>query len=139
MERSLSAFEELRREMDRVFEGYERDAGRRQSAVWPRLWLNDRGEALQLTAELPGFTEKDVELSVERQSLTLRGTRKVDIPKGYAVHRQEREGLTFARTFALPCRVDATKCIATLKDGVLDVMLPKVPEEQPRQITVKAT
>jgi HSP20 family protein len=139
LERSLSAFGELRRDMDRVFEGWERDAGQRQLAQWPRLSLNDRGEALELRAELPGFTEKDIELTVDRQSLTLRGKRNVTAPAGYAVQRQEREALTFTRSFALPCRVDAQRSEALLANGVLVVQLPKVPEEQPRQIAVKTS
>ena len=137
----LLELERLRREMDRVFEGYERDYSPRRVVApapeWPRVQLHDTGEALRVTADLPGFAYKDVDLTVERQTLSLRGERKVSAPEGYVVYRQERESMRFARSFALPCRVDASKAMATLKDGVLEVMLPKLPEEQPRQIAVK--
>ena len=85
------------------------------------------------------MTEKDIQLSIHQDVLTLSGERKQEVPQGYFVHRQERAPLKFARSFTLPCKVDPEKSTATLKDGVLTITLPKAPEAQPRQISVKVS
>jgi len=54
---------------------------------------------LTLRAELPGFTDKDINITIEQGSLTIRGERKEDLPEGYSVHRQERGAMKFARSF----------------------------------------
>jgi len=138
---SFAELEALRREMNRLFgDGatFER-AGRASPTSFPRIGLFDAKESLVLRAEIPGVTESDLEITVDSGTLTVRGTRRVEVPKGYAVHRQERPETTFARSFSLPCKVDADKTRAELKNGVLTLSLPKAPEVKPRQITVKAT
>jgi HSP20 family protein len=59
-------------------------------------------------------------------------------PEGYSVHRQERTASRFSRSFTLPCAVNGDAISASLEHGVLTVTLPKAPESQPRQITVKS-
>jgi HSP20 family protein len=135
--------------MDRLFLDFERGWGvghdpRAQgswttSAAWPRIALYDSGSELRLRAEVPGLSEKDLDISVEQSSLTIRGERATEAPEGYSVHRQERGNRSFARSFTLPCRVDAERATANLKNGVLEMTLPKVAEEQPRQIHVKVS
>jgi len=151
IDRTFAVMDQLRRRMDRVFDEVEPARGRdalRPSLVdeaerlwargrWPRLSLADTGESLLLKAEVPGLTEKDIQLSIQKDVLTVSGERKPDAPEGYFVHRQERAPLKFARSFTLPCKVDPEKTAATLKDGVLTITLPKAPEAQPRQISVK--
>jgi len=151
IDRTLAVMDQLRRRMDRVFDEYEparhRDAlraslaedGERLSARgrWPRLSLADAGGSLVIKAEVPGLAEKDVQLSIHQDMLTMSGERKQDAPEGYFVHRQERAPMKFAQSFTLPCKVDPDKSTATLKDGVLTVTLTKAPEAQPRQISVK--
>jgi len=136
--RSFAELEALRREMNRVF-GAEDPGGtaRHTAGGFPRIGLFDTKEELVLRAELPGVAESDLEITAESGMLTLRGKRKIEVPKGYGVHRQERSDTTFARSFSLPCKVSADKAIATLKDGVLTLRLPKAPEVKPLQITVK--
>lgn len=137
--RSLAEFESLRREMNRVMGESQPEQPRVQNpTAFPRIGLFDTKEQLVLRAELPGVTEEDLEITVEEATLGIRGTRKVSIPENYSIHRQERAETTFARSFALPCKVDADKAQATLKHGVLTLTLPKAPEVQPRQISVKA-
>jgi HSP20 family protein len=63
----------------------------------------------------------------------------VDAPEGYAVHRQERAAINFARSVSLPCQVDTDKVAAHVKDGLLTVTMEKSKEAQPRQITIKAS
>lgn len=133
------AFDTLRRRMDQVFREYDAGTnGRARPVGYPRVDLHDTKEAFVLTAEVPGLTDKDVQISVTGDSLTIAGERKAAAPEGYAVHRQERGLLRFARSFAMPARVDVDKVTATVKNGVLTVTLPKHPESQPKSITVKA-
>jgi HSP20 family protein len=137
-ERTLADFDLLRREMNRLFEGYPSTGRPRSSssASWPRIALFDKGAHLLVRAEVPGMSEKDVQVTVDQGVLTLRGDRTVQPPEGYSAHRQERSNYRFARSFSLPCKVDLEKTKAELKNGVLTLTLPKAPEEQPRQIAV---
>lgn len=152
VDRTFAALDELRQRMERVFDDEESRAGRgprgffeafdfgvpRTVATWPRISVYDTGSALVLHAEVPGLKESDIKIEIAQDVLSLSGERKSDAPEGYAVHRRERAPVKFARSLALPCKVDVEKATATVTDGVLTLMLPKTPEAQPRQITVKA-
>lgn len=108
------------------------------ASVWPRVNMIDTGGSLVLTAEVPGLTEKDIQVSINQDVVSLSGDRKLEVPAGYTAYRQERSSLKFARNFALPVKVDAEKCTATVQDGLLTVVLSKAPEATPRQIAIKA-
>lgn len=150
-DRTFAAMDQLRRRMDRLFDEYERPRGQgllrspffdEPERTWsrdrlPRITVADSPSALTLRVELPGFAEKDVQISIHQDVLTLSGERKLDAPEGYVVHRQERAGFRFARSFAMPCKIDPEKSSAVLKNGLLTVSLAKAPEAQPRQIAVK--
>jgi HSP20 family protein len=137
-ERTFAAMDELRRKMEQALgEGDGEGVSYDGAAAWPRVSLWDAGENLVLKADLPGVSEKDIQLQLTEDVLTLSGTRKVEQPQGYSVHRQERLPMRFSRSFTLPSRVQGNDIGATLKDGVLTVTLPKTPESQPRQITIK--
>lgn len=132
------AFEAVRRRMDQVFREYDESAAPRARITYPRASLRDTKEGFVLTAEVPGLADSDIQISATMDSLTVSGERKADAPQGYAVHRQERGSLRFARSFALPAKIDVDKVVASVKHGVLTVTMPKHPESQPRAITVKA-
>jgi HSP20 family protein len=154
VDRTFVMMDELRRRMGRLFDEvdgrYARDAFRgafdphegpfpaRTMATWPRVSVYDTGAAIVVQAEVPGLKEKDLKLSINQDVLSLGGERRADTPEGYAVHRQERAPVRFARSLTMPCKVDAERTTAELKDGILTVTLPKTPEAQPRQIAVKA-
>jgi HSP20 family protein len=133
----LGAFDQLRNEMDRLLFDFERGAP--QARTFPSARLEDKGAAFVVSAELPGLSEKEVEISATGATLTLKGERKVAAPEGYGVHRNERSSYRFARTFELPSKVDADKVEASLQNGVLTVTLPKAAEARPKQIAVKAS
>jgi len=143
-DRTVAAMDHLRRRMDRIWEEFEpgrarvRDPERLWSGRFPRLTLNDAGQSLVLEADLPGLGEKDVQLTIHQDVLTLSGERKQDVPQGWFVHRQERAPLKFSQSFTLPVKVDPEKSSATMKNGVLTITLAKAAEAQPRAITVKA-
>jgi HSP20 family protein len=96
-------------------------------------------ENIVLTAEIPGLSEKDIQVSIEQDVLSITGERRLQVPKGYSAHRQERGDFKFARSIAMPCKVEAEKASATVRNGVLTVALPKVPEAQPKRIEVRAS
>jgi HSP20 family protein len=142
LEGALAGLDTLRRDMDRWFTDYDRQFGepdqrRAVAARWPRMTLSDTGSALTLRAELPGFKDEDISVTVHDTTLSISGERKVEVPEGYDVHRRERGELKFSRSATLPTKVDAEKAQASLKQGVLELTLPKAPEAQPKQIAVK--
>ena len=136
IDRTFSMMDELRSRMNQLF---NEPGEYRAAAVFPRLNLFDTGSALLLKADVPGLSEKDVELTINQDVLTLSGERRADAPEGYSVHRQERTPIRFSRSFTLPCRINPENASASIKDGVLTVTLAKAAEAQPRQISVKAS
>ena len=132
--RTLDAIaQELNRAWDGM-DGYgQGTAGRSQMAQ-----LNDNGGKLELRVELPGVSKDNVELSVTGDNVFVRASRKIETPKGYTAHRQERVSYKFEHAWKLPVPVDSEKAEAELHDGILTVSLPKSPNAQPKQITVKA-
>jgi len=138
---TFSVFDELRRRMDRVWDDYEEaapDVAVYASTSWPKVNVLDAGQSLILRADVPGVAEKDFNITLTPETLTLSGERKTTPPEGYSVQRQERPAARFTRSWTLPYKVDAERTTATLKDGVLTISLAKAADAQPRQITVRA-
>jgi HSP20 family protein len=136
----FATLDSLRQDMNRLFGdalGRGR-AGGPGSTVWPRTNLIDAGSSLILAAEVPGLSDKDVEVTLNQDVLSMTGERKVTAPEGYSAHRQERAPIKFARSFALPSKVNPERVSATVKDGVLIVKLEKATEALPRQVKVNA-
>lgn len=109
--------------------------------VMPSLDVVDDDKAIHVTVELPGMTDKDVAVTVDDRTLTIRGEKKEEKEKKEEdVFRRERAYGSFRRTIELPGDVDAAKIEAKFKDGVLTIDLPKTKEAQERirQIPVKA-
>jgi HSP20 family protein len=101
------------------------------------IYSNGQHE-LVLKAELPDMKEQEIGLTVEDNTLTLRGERKLDTEVTEdQFHRIERNYGSFARTFALPPTVDAARVRAEYKAGVLTVRLPLREEAKPKQIKVE--
>ena len=101
-----------------------------------RMNLMDKGENLEFIVELPGVEEKDMNLTVHNDTLTLSAKRTIEHKEGDALYLSERSNYDIKRSIALPVRVEADKASASLKNGVLKVVLPKVPESQPKQIAI---
>ena len=135
---SWDALGNLRREMDTLFANFDRESrGSLVGRGFSGLELSDVGEALTARMEVPGFGDEEIQIQLTRTTLTVRGERRTDAPEGYSVHRQERGALSFARAVTLPCHVVAEEATANLRDGVLELCLPKAPEEQARTINVQ--
>lgn len=93
---------------------------------------------LVLKAELPDMQRDDIDVTVENNTLTIRGERKLDNEiKQENFHRVERAYGSFVRTFSLPPTVDSGRIGAEYKNGVLTVKLPMREEAKPRTIDVK--
>ncbi len=131
----------FRREVDRLFDDLFRGSlpnlglGR-SLAAWPNVELSETDREIRVTAEVPGMSEKDVELLVEEGVLTIRGEKKSeteDKDRGYS----ERYYGRFERRIALPSNVDERGANATFRDGVLTVTLPKSADtERGRRIPI---
>ena len=108
----------------------------------PRLDMFENDDAYFLKVDLPGVSEKDLELSVTNDVLTLKGKREQVIEeaeamkKGRRYQREERMYGRFQRTLPLPLPVDADNVDAKLREGVLYITLPKREEMKPRKISV---
>jgi len=103
----------------------------------PAVDILEKDGDLILRAELPGLTEKQIELKLEGNTLTLKGERKMENEdKKSNYHRLESFYGSFMRTFRLPDTVNMEKISADYKNGILTVTLPQKPEVKPREIPV---
>ena len=139
----------LHRNIDRIFENmWTEGFGPSTFAnVWgstevvPKLDLTENESGLQVSVELPGMAEKDVELSLTDRLLTIRGEKKAEKEtKEKDVYRRERSYGSFRRTMEIPADIDSSKIDASFKNGVLTIQLPKTKEAQAKvkQIPIKA-
>jgi HSP20 family protein len=133
-------FSTLQDRMNRLFgDVYLRDEHVTQPGAWvpPVDIFETEAHDLVIKAELPDVVREDIDVTVEHNTLTLRGTKKppVDV-KDEQYRRIERHYGTFSRSFTLPTTVDASKVAAEYRNGVLTVKLPFREEAKPRTITV---
>lgn len=137
-DRTLQLMDQLRRRMDRVFEGVDTNRNLQgELGTFPLTNVYDTGKGFVYEMEVPGLLEGDVNISLTQEVLTVAGERKADSPEGYSVHRQERQPYRFARSYKLAARVNPDRCSAVIQDGILTVTLEKAADGQPRQISVK--
>ena len=136
--RELNAVQErVNRLFGDVYRTADDDVMRR--GVWaPAVDIYDSGShELVIKAELPDMSKDDIEITVENNTLTLRGEKKMDNSiKEEHCHRIERTYGAFSRTFSLPATVDTSKVSADYKNGVLTIKLPVREEAKPKQIQV---
>jgi HSP20 family protein len=129
------------RDMDRWFRALEStldSAGSgRAEARGPEFRWTRSGEAFELSVDVPGMKQDDLELSVTAQEVTLKGRRAVDVDEGWTPRHQERRAFQFERTFQSSARIDAERVSARLENGVLRVTLPFQPAELPKAIPVQ--
>jgi HSP20 family protein len=103
----------------------------------PSVDVLEKDGNLILRAEIPGMTEKQIELKLEGNTLTLKGERKMENEdKKSSYHRIESFYGSFTRSFRLPDTVDLDKISADYRNGVLTVTMPQKPEIRPREIPV---
>jgi HSP20 family protein len=138
-QRGWDPFRELQREVGRIIESLDPFQVARRVQVYPPMNLYDAGDRYVLTAQLPGITSSDIELTITGETLTMRGERKRrEGIKEDSYRRQERPMGRWSRTVTLPDRVDNEQVSASFSNGILTINLPKAAEARPRQIAVTA-
>ncbi|NIX37231.1 MAG: Hsp20 family protein, partial [Nitrospinaceae bacterium] len=96
------------------------------SATYPKMDISETDKEFKITAELPGMDEKDIDVSVSNDVLTLKGEKKAEKEeKKSNYYRMERSYGTFQRSIPLPAEIEKDQIQATFKKGILTVVIPK--------------
>jgi|SRR5579862_5807513 len=149
--------ESLRRDIDRLFDDFDGgfwrspfrwptfDVEWRRPLAWgdavPAVDVTEKDDTYEVTAELPGMDEKNIEVKLGNGTLTIKGEKKEEREeKKKDYYLSERKFGSFERSFTVPEGVDADKIEASFKKGVLTVKLPKKPEavKPEKKIEIKA-
>ena len=140
-----SLLNQLSKEIDQLFDPRRMALSGEQgsdvaTADWvPAVDIKEEPDKFVIHADVPGVDPKNIDVSMENGVLTIKGHReeeKKEEREGYK--RIERVRGTFYRRFSLPDTADAEKIRAKVKNGVLEIVIPKQEEVQPRRITVEA-
>ena len=126
-------FHALQQQMNRLFTGFFDDLKMEspQGMMFPRLDIKENDKELILEAEMPGMNEKDIDVTLSNNVLTLRGEKKQEKEeKEGQYYHVERSFGSFHRDIPLPCEIESDKVHASFKNGVLKIRLPKCPEVQ---------
>jgi len=144
--RELDPFRGFRTQIDSLFEDwFGRNMG---GTLAPRINVSETGNDMTVTVELPGVEEKDIEVSMSGNQLTVKGEKRSEEEEkkdenGRVFHRVERSYGAFQRTMTVPFDVEPDRVSASFKDGVVTITLPKpesaTQQPQTRRIEVKRT
>lgn len=148
-EHDQSSYFSLQSDMNRVFDNFFRNfetgllsqfSDSSEGMFHPRVEVKESPDELRVSVELPGIDEKDLDLSITCDGLTISGEKreeKSESTRGY--YRMERSYGSFHRRIPFPCQIDKDKAEATFKKGVLNVVLPKTAEarQQVKKINIK--
>lgn len=140
----------IQNEMNRMFDQFFADPFtllsvptlRNVSDFLPRVDVSETDTAIQVTAELPGMDEKDIQLTLENDTLIISGEKKNDVEeKGKNYHRIERSYGSFQRAIPLVSEIQQDKVEAKFTKGVLNITLPKTPAaaKQSHKIAIKSS
>ena len=130
----LNVFDTLQREIDRVFADFTRgfpSFGARD--LMPSIDVTETDKEFEIIAELPGLEEKDVQINLADNIITIKGEKKADKEeKDKNYHLVERSYGMFERAFSLGADVETDKVEASFDKGVLKIVLPKLATAQPK-------
>jgi len=140
---SVSPFVSLQREIDRLFDDFSRGlpalGGNGAAKLLPSMDVTETDKEIEITAELPGLEEKDVQINVADNLLTIRGEKKAEKEEKDKNYRLvERSYGAFERSLQLPEGVNADAIKATIAKGVLKVTVPKPAPAQAKKVEVKS-
>lgn len=126
----LDPFTALRKQIDSMFDNADRGMSDWGTDFRVRSNLSETTQDICITAELPGLSDKDVDVSVSGDRITIKGEKKSEKDEkkeeeGREFHRIERMSGSFRRTMRLPFDIEADKVTATVQDGILTVTIPK--------------
>ena len=131
-------FERMRRDLESLMRGFDYGApGTQAAAVFPTMNVTEDDDNVYVNAEVPGIPASDLDISVEGDTLIIKGERKPEAAgEKVSYHRREIERGTFSRAITLPTKVDTGKVEAKTADGILHIVMPKSDEVKPKQIKV---
>jgi HSP20 family protein len=127
----MSTSTSMTKQEDRTLENVQA-----RPAVAPRVDVFENKDELLLVADMPGVSEHNLDIHLEKEQLTISG--RCDDETAATVMQREWRGADFRRSFVIPSGIDSGKVSAELKDGVLWLHLPKSERLKPRRIEVKA-
>ncbi|HSA87067.1 MAG TPA: Hsp20/alpha crystallin family protein [Nitrospira sp.] len=132
----------LRRDMNRLLDDFFGNGPfhfEREGALAPNIEVSDTKEAVIVKAQVPGVSQDNLQVSVTDDTLTLKGEMKEEEKKEEKnYHRREFRYGSFSRTIPLPAVVESEKAEAKLKDGVLEITMPKGEKAKVKEIPVQA-
>jgi HSP20 family protein len=135
-----SGVDRLRNEMGDVLGRFmsEWDLPPGSGKHWPSIDVADKGDNILVSVEIPGCDPEDIEVSVEGDTLTIRGEKKESSEtKAEDYYHMESFRGNFRRDLVLPSDVNADKSVATCKDGILQINLPKAETSKKKSIKVQ--
>lgn len=136
----LRELEAVQNEMRRVFgqlAGLGQGAGEAEAGAWlPPLDVSETEQEIVLALDLPGIPQDRVEVEVDDGTLTVSGSRERRAREGERFYRVERRFGSFTRSVPLPSGIDEGTIQADVRDGVLEVRIPKPRQPQPRKIHI---
>jgi len=137
LKRQRNELDRLHNKVDDLFRGFFGDWGTRFGrTAWPTLDIVEKGDNIEVTAEVPGCKAEDIDISVQSNVLTISGEKKMtEERKEEGYYMQERSYGSFRRDVTLPCEIDTAKIDATYKEGILHLSLPK--SEKAKSVKVK--
>src|SRR4029077_14295890 len=139
--REFSTMQDRMNRMNRLFQESYSPEGPEDALTTtsfaPPVDIYEDEHSIMLKLEAPGIDEKDIDVRLENNTLTVHGERKIEKEEKEENYRRvERQYGSFTRTFTLPTTVDSEKVSATYDKGVLKIALPKKAEAKPKQIKV---
>lgn len=139
----FSEMNSLQREINRLFSDSMKREGTGSGEFVTRSWapsvdVIENENDIVVKAELPGMEQKDIDVHLEDNQLTIKGERKFEQEdKGENYLRQERVYGSFYRSFTIGSGIQADKVSANYKNGILEIVLPKEEKVQPKKIEIK--
>jgi HSP20 family protein len=139
-------FAMLHHDMDTLFDDFFRGSDmepffrNHTTAFSPKVDISESDEEIRVSAELPGINEKDIDVTLNHDSMTIKGEKKEEKEdKGKDYYRMERSYGSFCRTIPLPVEIETDKVKASYKKGILTVHIPKSKKaiEEKKRIEVK--
>jgi HSP20 family protein len=134
----INMFDNFNDEINRHLGNLRSKSAANQERNWaPAVDIREQENSYLLSADIPGVARENIEITLEDGVLTLKGERNNETAtNGQEYRRRERAQGAFMRQFTLPETVDTQNISATVKDGVLDVVIPKQAKPQPTRITI---
>lgn len=132
----IAEMRRMQHDMNRLFADFD---SRPDAGTFPpiNLWVGDG--SVVVTAELAGIAEKDIDLAVREDTLTIQGKREAAAAENAAWHRRERAYGGFSRVVELPFRIDPDKVQARFGNGLLEVELQRPEADKPKRIRITAS